>query len=125
MTAKQKMSKFAVFVFLLAMLVIRLWIPDSQSAWIEIINYLGVCVAGADLYLKCYTTADKFKIVTGIAVIILLALVCGAALIITNIWQLNSRQNDVLTITALILSLPSDLYAFGIKKFVDSEEEIF
>ena len=120
MTAKQKMAKFAVLAFLAAMLLIRLWVPDNQSAWIEIINYLGVCVAGADLYLKCYTTADKFKIITGIAVVILVALVSGAALILTNNWQLDSRGNDILTIIALILSLPSDLYAIWIKKFVES-----
>ena len=120
MTAKQKMAKLAVLAFLAVVLFVRVRIPDNQSVWIEIINYTGVCVAGADLYLKCYTTVDKFKIITGIAVIILLALVFGAALILTNIWQLDSRQNDILTITALLLSLPSDLYALWIKKFVES-----
>ncbi len=118
MTAKQKMAKFAILAFLTVVLLIRIWIPDGQSVWIEIINYASVCVAGADLYLKCYTTADKFKIITGIAGLILLALVGGAALMLTNIWQLDSRQNDILTITALLLSLPSDLYALWVKKFV-------
>lgn len=120
MTTKQKIAKFVVLIFLAVVLLIRLLVSDDQSGWIEIINYAGVCVAVADLYLKCYVTADKFKIVTGVAVIILLVLVAGAALMLTNIWQLDSRQNDILTITALLLSLPSDLYAIWVKKFVES-----
>lgn len=120
MTTKQKVAKFAVLAFLAGVLLIRIYIPDDQSVWIEIINYSGVCVAVGDLYSKCYTTTDKFKIVTGIAAIIMLLLALGAAFILTNIWQLNSRQNDVLTIIALLLSLPSDLYAIWIKKFVES-----
>lgn len=120
MTAKQKMAKFAIAIFLVAVFIIRLLIPDTQSVWIEIINYAGVCVALIDLYLKCYTKTDKFKVITGIAVLVLVALGVGAALMLTNILQLNSRQNDILTIFALLLSLPSDLYAFWIKKFVES-----
>ena len=120
MTAKQKVAKLAILAFLAVVLLIRILIPDEQSFWIEFINYTGVCVAGVDLYLKCYTTADKFKIIIGVAVIALLVIVLGAALILTNIWQLDSRQNDILTITALLLSLPSDLYVFWIKKFVES-----
>lgn len=120
MTAKQKMVKLAVFSFLLTVLLIRLLIDDEQVVWIEIINYTGVCVAGIDLYLKCYATADKFKIITGIAAVVTLLLVIGAALIITNIWQLDSRQNDIFTIIALLLSLPSDLYVFWIKKRIES-----
>lgn len=118
MTEKQKLAKFAVFFFLVAIFFIRLLIQNDEIVWIQLINYTGVGIAGADLYFKCYTKEDKFKIVTGISAILVVAFVVGAALMLTNIWCLDSRQNDLFTIAALLISLPSDLYAFWIRKYV-------
>lgn len=118
MTKKRKLAKFAVLFFLVAVLCIRLLIRDDEVVWIQLINYTGVGIAGADLYFKCYTKEDKFKIVTGIVAILGVAFVVGIALMLTNIWRLDSRQNDSLTIAALLISLPSDLYAFWIKKYI-------
>lgn len=50
----KQLDKWAVFVFLLIVLIIRLLLKDEQSKGIQIIGLLGVIIALADLYGNLY-----------------------------------------------------------------------
>ena len=50
----KQLDKWAVFVFLLIVLIIRLLLKDEQSKGIQIIGLLGVIIALADLYGNFY-----------------------------------------------------------------------
>ncbi len=63
-------------------------------------------------------TKDKFKIITGLAVIIAIILMVIAVGMILNFIVFESKGNDVLTILALLISLPNDLYCNWISKYI-------
>jgi len=114
--------KWAVFIFLLAVLIIRIIINDKQSKAIQIISLIGVVIALADLYGDLYDInykKDKFRIITGLAVIVTIFLMGILAAMFWNFIILDSKGNDILTILALLISLPSDLYCNWITKYVD------
>lgn len=108
--------------FLLAVLIIRIIINDKQSKAIQIISLIGVVIALADLYGDLYDInykKDKFRIITGLAVIVTIFLMGILAAMFWNFIILDSKGNDILTILALLISLPSDLYCNWITKYVD------
>jgi len=114
--------KWAVFIFLLAVLIIRIIINDKQSKAIQIISLIGVVIALEDLYGDLYDInykKDKFRIITGLAVIVTIFLMGILAAMFWNFIILDSKGNDILTILALLISLPSDLYCNWITKYVD------
>ena len=81
-------------------------------------------VALVDLYSNAYKQnhqKDKFKVITGLAIIVATLLMIIAVGMVMNKIVLRSRGNDVLTILSLLISLPSELYCDWIKKYVDNE----
>lgn len=118
----KKLYKWAVFIFLIAVLLIRVILKDEQSKGIQIISLLGVIIALADvygnLYIKNYRK-DKFRIISGLAIIIAFVLMCVLAGMFWNLIDIGSKGNDILTILALLISLPSDLYCDWINKYID------
>ena len=118
----KKLYKWAVFIFLIAVLLIRVILKDEQSKGIQIISLLGVIIALADVYGNLYVKnhkKDRFRIISGLAIIIALVLMCMLAGMFWNIIDIGSKGNDILTILALLISLPSDLYCDWINKYID------
>ena len=118
----KKLYKWAVFIFLIAVLLIRVILKDEQSKGIQIISLLGVIIALADVYGNLYVKnykKDKFIIVSGLAIIIAFVLMCVLAGMFWNLIDIGSKGNDILTILALLISLPSDLYCDWINKYID------
>lgn len=118
MIQKKKAINIFAFFFLITAFVIRMFISNERSTWIEIINLAGLFLAVLNLYSMCYLKTDKFKIVTGIFALILLLMAIGGVLMVADVWKLDARQNDLLTILTLLISLPSDLYVLWIKKAI-------
>ena len=118
----KKLNKWAVFIFLIAVLLIRVILKDEQSKGIQIISLLGVIIALADVYGSLYVKnykKDKFRIISGLAIIIAFVLMCVLAGMFWNLIDIGSKGNDILTILALLISLPSDLYCDWINKYID------
>lgn len=118
----EKLYKWAVFIFLLGVLLIRVILKDEQCKGIQIISLIGVIIALADVYGNLYITnhkKDKFRIISGLAVIIAFVLMCVLAGMFWNFINIGSKGNDILTILALLISLPSDLYCDWINKYID------
>lgn len=118
----KKLYKWAVFIFLIAVLLIRVILKDEQSKGIQIISLLGVIIALADVYGNLYVKnykKDKFRIISGLAIIIAFVLMCVLAGMFWNLIDIESKGNDILTILALLISLPSDLYCDWINKYID------
>lgn len=118
----KKLYKWAVFIFLIAVLLIRVILKDEQSKGIQIISLLGVIIALADVYGNLYVKnykKDRFRIISGLAIIIAFVLMCVLAGMFWNIIDIGSKGNDILTILALLISLPSDLYCDWINKYID------
>ena len=118
----KKLYKWAVFIFLIAVLLIRVILKDEQSKGIQIISLLGVIIALADVYGNLYVKnykKDKFRIISGLAIIIAFVLMCVLAGMFWNLIDIGSKGNDILTILALLISLPSDLYFDWINKYID------
>ena len=118
----KKLYKWAVFIFLIAVLLIRVILKDEQSKGIQIISLLGVIIALADVYGNLYVKnhkKDRFRIISGLAIIIALVLMCMLAGMFWNLIDIGSKGNDILTILALLTSLPSDLYCDWINKYID------
>lgn len=119
----KQLDKWAVFVFLLIVLIIRLLLKDEQSKGIQIIGLLGVIIALADLYFNLYKVnheKDKFRIISGLAVVIVFLFMIILAGMFWNFIVLGSKGNDILTILALLISLPSDLYCSWVTKYIDN-----
>ena len=117
-------KKIGKWCILFLLLVGRIVIPDEQSKWIQGIGFIGVVVALVDLYSNTYKQnhqKDKFKVITGLAIIVATLLMIIAVGMVMNKIVLRSRGNDVLTILSLLISLPSELYCDWIKKYVDNE----
>lgn len=118
----KKLYKWAVFIFLIVVLLIRVILKDEQSKGIQIISLLGVIIALADVYGNLYVKnykKDKFRIISGLAIIIVFVLMCMLAGMFWNLIDIGSKGNDILTILALLISLPSDLYCDWINKYID------
>lgn len=118
----KKLYKWAVFIFLIAVLLIRVILKDEQSKGIQIISLLGVIIALADVYGNLYVKnykKDRFRIISGLAIIIAFVLMCVLAGMFWNLIDIGSKGNDILTILALLISLPSDLYCDWINKYID------
>lgn len=118
----KKLYKWTIFIFLIAVLLIRVILKDEQSKGIQIISLLGVIIALADVYGNVYVKnhkKDRFRIISGLAIIIAFVLMCVLAGMFWNLIDIGSKGNDILTILALLISLPSDLYCDWINKYID------
>ena len=114
-------GKWCVFLLLSLLLISRFFLDSEHSKWIQFISFMGVVISLADLYGNVYKEnhkKDKFKIITGLAVIIAIILMVIAVGMILNFIVFESKGNDVLTILALLISLPNDLYCNWISKYI-------
>lgn len=115
-------GKWCIFSLLSLLLISRFFLDSEHSKWIQFISFMGVVISLADLYGNVYKEnhkKDKFKIITGLAIVIAIILMAIAAGMILNFIVFESKGNDILTILALLISLPNDLYCNWISKYID------
>lgn len=119
----KKISDWCIFVCLFLLLVFRLFLNDEHSKWIQIIGFAGVVIALADLYRTVYEQnhkKDKFKVIIGLTIIISTFLVIIFVVMFLGFIVLDSKGNDILTILALLISLPNNLYCSWISNYVNN-----
>lgn len=119
----KKIGKWCIFVCLLLLLISRLFLNDEHSRWIQFIGFSGVIIALADLYRILYEQnhkKDKFKVVTGLSIVVATLLMIMVVGMLLDFIVLDSKGNDILTILALLISLPNDLYCDWITKYVNN-----
>lgn len=117
------MGEWCIFVCLFLLLISRLFLNDEQSRWIQFIGFAGVIIALGDLYRIMYKQnhkKDKFKVITGMAIVVATLLMIIVVGMILGFVILDSKGNDVLTILALLISLPNDLYCDWITQYVNN-----
>lgn len=118
----KKIGKWCVFVLLVLLLIGRCILEDDDSKWIQFIGFMGVVISLGDLYGKAhdkYNEKDKFRVIKGIAIIVVVILMMIGAGMILNVINLANRGNDLLTILALLISLPNDLYCDWIGSYIN------
>lgn len=119
------LKKSLTFIFIFTLIVVRIFIPDDKSGWISIIGYIGVIIAFQDIYIKAqrlYGKIDRFNSIRGAAFLTGGILLILFVLISFGIIILNKKADDLLSLFALLLSLPNDLYILLIKRYVEKKE---
>lgn len=119
----KKIGEWCIFVCLLLLLISRLFLNDEHSRWIQFIGFAGVIIALGDLYRILYEQnhkKDKFKVVTGLAIVVATLLMIMVVGMLLDFVVLDSKGNDILTILALLISLPNNLYCDWITKYVNN-----
>lgn len=114
-------GQWCVFILLSLLLVGRFFLNDEHSRWVQYIGYMGVIIALADLYGNVYRKnhkEDKFRVIMGLAVVVAVVLMGIVVAMILDFIVLGNKENDLLTILALLISLPNDLYCKWISKYV-------
>ena len=120
---EKNIKDWCVFVCLALLLISRIFLNDEHSKWIQFIGFGGVIISLADLYRIAYEKnhkKDKFKIINGLAIIIATILMSLVVAMILDVIVLGSKGNDILTILALLISLPNDMYCSWITKYVNN-----
>ncbi len=106
-----------VAVVLLTLIVVRFFITEENLFWLSGINFSGVVVAFFSLYRQVAEECKNSKKVTyfiGLCMLALFVLVPVAVCIFVGIIEVSDLANDVITLSALLISLPMPLY----KKFL-------
>lgn len=130
---RNRLINWLIFVFLVTLLIFRVFIREETSDWIQIISYLSVLITLLDLCIRIFEENhqyDSFKSVVGVFIIIATGLIIVLGFVFTGHLTFDT---DVLTIFALLVSLPRDLYcglvSDHLKKVegdsINDEEEIF
>lgn len=109
----KNIKEACIAAFLIAIIVIRWKTPDENATWISTINSIGVIVAWGDLFYEtCKTNKDakNIKIFIVLSVIISIVGIIPFAGICTSYIHLNVKQNDTLTLVALLLTLSKNFF---------------
>ena len=120
----ERMLDIFVFVFLLGVFIIR--IIGNDASWIGLLAYTSVLIALLDLFLEI---CRNFKNRRGISIIVIIGILTGIILSIilaclfTGVLTLSSMWIDLLTILALMISLPQKLYLFILDLILKKREE--
>lgn len=112
-----------VVVFLATLIIIR--IISNNSFWIGLISYISVLIALVDLFYEIVITYKKrrgISIVLIIGVLIGIILVVVLACLLTNVITINPVIVDILSIFALMISLPHKLYVCLLGLILSKEE---
>ncbi len=113
-------------VFLIIIIVLR--ILDRDSGVIGILTYVSILIALYDLYVKVekefFEYGKSFLEVRGCFILIEISGTILFALIVVKVITLSSKIVDLLSIIALLISLPGELYCFLIGKFIKRNRRI-
>lgn len=108
------------FVFLVIIIVLR--ILEKDSGIIGTLTYVGILIAVYDLYLKVAKEYSDYGVyffeIRGCFILLEVLGIIFLALIIVGAITLSSKMIDVLSVIALLVSLPGELHCFLIGKFI-------
>ena len=111
--SKKNIKDIFVALILLTLIIVRVFVAGESCLWINAINFAGVIMACITLYIDTYNECkklEKINLFTGICVCIFGVLIIMEVLVILNIIRFSTLVNDVITLLALLISLPSKLY---------------
>lgn len=112
MKSKSNIYNIGIIVILTTLIFVRFFSTDATN-WINAVNFGGVITAFLSLYFNIFDECKEYKkidMLTGISVIIFCALIIVEILIVLEIISVSTMWNDVITLLALLVSLPSKLY---------------
>ena len=108
---KGRIKDLLLIAFLGTLMYLR-W-KNEEAPWIGLTSYVGVLIALGDLF---YEGISNYKNRAGIGIFVLLSVAGGIILVIllANIFVgsivLDAKDMDILTLLALAISLPHELY---------------
>lgn len=112
---------FFNMAILTVLIVIRIFMKNSE--WMDWLTLLALGISLADLYsevAKRYYRYERFVQVRGFALAFgVLYVICVCFVVICPI-NIPDRWVDVLSLTALLVSVPTDLYCEWIGKYIKS-----
>lgn len=112
---------FFVVGFLIAFIFLRWFVLSEQNMLISFFNYMGLVGSVSSLYVNVYAdckTYKKINFVTGLFAVLLIIMGVIAFLILGEIIVPNTKANDVISLFALLFTLPSNLYKSLIEKAI-------
>ena len=118
---KNRILEIIVFFVLLTLIFVRFVISEDNNTWISLLNYLGLFIAVGSLFLTLcdeFSSREKFSVIAGGFLIVLIILAIIAGLIFAGIIELNTKWNDIILLLTLLASLPTRLYISWISDFV-------
>lgn len=118
---KKHTYDFFVVGFLIAFIILRWFVLQEQNVLISFFNYMGLVGSVSSLYLNVYTECKQYKqinFVTGLFAVLLLIMGVIAFLILGEVIVPSTKANDVISLFALLFTLPSNLYKSLIKKAI-------
>ena len=112
MKNKSNIYNIGIIVMLVTLIFVR-FSSEDETNWINAVNFGGVIAALIALYFSTFDECKdckKIDMFTGISVVIFCALVILEILIAIEKINVSTMWNDVITLFALLVSLPSKLY---------------
>jgi len=118
---KERIIDVVVITLIITLIVVRIFAPSDGGIWISFFNYISLVIAYVSVYLEIHSkssTYEKFNVITGVFVIVLIGLVIFAGLIISEVIKLNAKTNDIILLITLLVTLPTRFYTTLILKAV-------
>lgn len=118
---KKHTYDFFVVGFLIAFIVLRWFVLPEQNMLISFFNYMGLVGSISSLYVNVYADCKQYKkinFVTGLFAVLLIIMGVIAFLILGEVIVPNTKANDVISLFALLVTLPSNLYKSLIEKAI-------
>ena len=106
-----RIKDLLLITFLGTLMYLR-W-KNEGTQWIGLISYVGVLIALSDLF---YESISNYKNRAGIGIFVLVGVIGGIilAILLANIFAgsvvLDAKIMDILTLLALAIGLPQNLY---------------
>lgn len=110
---KQKSNIYGLFTFATLFTLIFARFFCTNTNWVDAVNFAGLITACISLYFDTYEICKDYRKVnmfTGISVSVLAIFMVLEVLIIIKILSISDLWNDVITLSALLVSLPANLY---------------
>ncbi len=117
------MKYWFVIIFFLVLIFLRCF--DVTSDWMGLITVVSLLITIVNLYLECaksYGIYQEFLKIRGLAIVIGTIAIIVVALILTNKIVLSSKQMDVCSLLALLISVPTPFYCNLLENFLWSEK---
>ena len=108
---KNQVYNLIIAVVLFVLIILRLW-GNVEEYIVASFNFIGMSIALVSVLFKLEDNArDRHKpIWFMIALIFVLVLIVLTVCIFVKVIVLTPTQNDVITLAALLFSIPADLY---------------
>ena len=110
---KRIVRDIIVTAALATLIFVRFFVAAENCLWVNAINFAGFIVACTSLYTDVFSECknmEKVNVLTGVSICLLIVLVIVEILVVLNIIKFSMLWNDIITLSVLLISLPSKLY---------------